>query len=174
MAQPAALDMFPDALGDPDRAGITPPDAKWPANLAAMVDVLHATLRERGHDDDAALDDAEHCAIAIAEYQGGRNYYLPTGKRLNERHLALGQAHSLCRRIGGGNRDIAGAKESCWETSRKGVVMVWLETGTLPDHPLITAQYCHAVSLKEFFPFERQRNREPTRRFGKGNFVGCR
>ena len=82
MAQPAAIDMFPDALGDPDRAGITPPDAKWPANLAAMVDVLHATLRERGHDDDAALDDAEHCAIAIAEYQGGRNYYLPTGERL--------------------------------------------------------------------------------------------
>ena len=84
MAQPAAIDMFPDALGDPDRAGITAPDAKWPANLAAMVDVLHATLRERGHDDDAALDDAEHCAIAIAEYQGGRNYYLPTGKRLKD------------------------------------------------------------------------------------------
>jgi len=84
MAQPAAIDMFPDALGDPDRAGITAPDAKWPANLAAMVDVLHATLRDRGHDDDAALDDAEHCAIAIAEYQGGRNYYLPTGKRLKD------------------------------------------------------------------------------------------
>lgn len=83
MMQPAAIDMFPDAVGDPERAGIVAPDAKWPANLAALVDVLHATLRGRGHDDDAALEDAQHCAIAIAEYQGGRNYYLPTGERLS-------------------------------------------------------------------------------------------
>lgn len=82
MSQPAAIDMFPDAQGDPERAGIEAPDAKWPANLAALVDVLHATLRDRGHDDDAALADAEACAVAVAEYQGGRNYYLPTGERL--------------------------------------------------------------------------------------------
>lgn len=82
MTQPAALDMFPEAVGDADRAGIGAPDAKWPANLAALVDVLHATLHGRGHDDDAALEDAQHCAIAVAEYQGGRNYYLPTGERL--------------------------------------------------------------------------------------------
>lgn len=82
MAQPAAFDMFPDAPGDPDRAGIAAPDAKWPANLALLVDVLHATLRGRGHDDATALDDAQHCAIAVGEYQGGRNYYLPTGERL--------------------------------------------------------------------------------------------
>jgi len=82
MTAQVAIDMFPDAQGDPDRAGITAPDAKWPANLAAMVDVLHATLRDRGYDDDVALEDAQRCAIAIAEYQGGRNYYLPTGERL--------------------------------------------------------------------------------------------
>jgi Mor family transcriptional regulator len=63
-------------------AGLEPPAEKWARTLAEMVDVLAADRRRRGEDEDVALADAQHTVLVLAEYQGGRQYYLPRGAAL--------------------------------------------------------------------------------------------
>jgi len=56
--------------------------ARWPQALADMVDLVVAVQRRRGRSHDEALGDAEACALAIGQYHGGRQWYLPSGERL--------------------------------------------------------------------------------------------
>lgn len=76
--------MFPDAPIDAARAGIEAPDEKWAGTLAEYFEVLMTTLRKRGRSADDALGDAAECVIALGQYCGGRQRYLPKGDRLRE------------------------------------------------------------------------------------------
>jgi Mor family transcriptional regulator len=74
------------ALGDGDtsRAGIDAPSDAWPSMLAELVDVLRASFQHRGRSEGEAIAEAQHAALAIGEYLGGRQIYLPRGDRLKE------------------------------------------------------------------------------------------
>jgi Mor family transcriptional regulator len=65
-------------------ADAMPPADAWPSMLAELVDVLVASFRARGRDEQAAIADAQAAALAIGEYMGGRQLYLPRGDRLRE------------------------------------------------------------------------------------------
>lgn len=74
--------MFEGAPTDAELAGIDAPTERWPTVLAEYIDVLRACFRQRGRTDDEALEDAQHAVIALGQYCGGRQTYLPTGDRL--------------------------------------------------------------------------------------------
>lgn len=76
------LDWLEDAPTNAELAALDAPDKRWPENLANLMDVLMATYQRFGIDDDRALDLAQQSALAIGQYQGGRQYYLPCGKSL--------------------------------------------------------------------------------------------
>lgn len=82
MVAKAAADMFPEAAGDPERAGITAPDDNWPGTLAEYFDVLVPVLVKRGRAHSVAIEDAAACVLALGRYCGGRQRYLPSGERL--------------------------------------------------------------------------------------------
>lgn len=77
-------DLFEDAPTNAELANLDAPTKRWPAMLAALVDVLAATMRRRGRSEEDALMDAQQSAIAIAMYAGGRQMYLPTGETLRK------------------------------------------------------------------------------------------
>lgn len=55
---------------------------KWPALLAALLDVLDRELQRNQVDREQARRLSRKQAAAIAAYLGGRNYYLPVGETL--------------------------------------------------------------------------------------------
>lgn len=76
-------DLFEHAPTDAALAGIEAPDERWPSTLAAYMEVLRTTFRRLGADDAMALDYAQHGVLALGQYCGGRQNYLPTGERLH-------------------------------------------------------------------------------------------
>lgn len=78
----ANVDMFEDAPTRAELAGIEAPDKRWPRTLAEYIDVLRATFRRLGASEEQALDYAEQGVLALGQYCGGRQGYLPTGERL--------------------------------------------------------------------------------------------
>ncbi|MHB1273637.1 MAG: Mor transcription activator family protein [Rhodanobacter sp.] len=78
-------DLFENAPTDAELAelaGLDAPSELWPSVLAEYIDVLRACFRRRGRTDDEALEEAQHAVIALGQYCGGRQSYLPTGDRL--------------------------------------------------------------------------------------------
>lgn len=75
-------DWLEHAPTNAELASLGASDKHWPENLAALIDVLLATFRRHGLDDPEALNLAQQSVLAIGHYQGGRQYYLPTGERL--------------------------------------------------------------------------------------------
>ncbi|ULU26612.1 Mor transcription activator family protein [Dyella terrae] len=75
-------DLFEDAATDASLAGIEPPSDRWPSTLAELVDVLRALFVKRGRSEDDAISEAQQAALAIGEYLGGRQIYLPCGDSL--------------------------------------------------------------------------------------------
>lgn len=63
---------------------IDAPSDVWPSMLAELVDVLRASFQRRGRSEGEAIAEAQHAALAIGEYLGGRQIYLPRGDRLKE------------------------------------------------------------------------------------------
>lgn len=57
-------------------------DDRWPKVLAELVDVLAAEALRRGRSPDEALQDAQASVLALANYLGGRQIYLPRGDRI--------------------------------------------------------------------------------------------
>lgn len=68
---------------------------EWPRTLADLMDVMVATLRQLGVDDDGAERIARALAIAQAKYIGGVPMYLPSGSTLETAllHDAIYRAH---------------------------------------------------------------------------------
>lgn len=77
-------DMFETAPTDAALAGIEAPSDNWPSMLAELVDVLRATFQRRGRSEAEAIVEAQHAAMSIGEYLGGRQVYLPRGDRLRD------------------------------------------------------------------------------------------
>ncbi|MEI7036458.1 Mor transcription activator family protein [Fulvimonas yonginensis] len=77
-------DMFETAPVDATLAGIEAPSDNWPSMLAELVDVLRATFQRRGRSEAEAITEAQQAAMAIGEYLGGRQVYLPRGDRLRD------------------------------------------------------------------------------------------
>lgn len=75
-------DLFENAATDASLAGIEAPADRWPSTLAELVDVLRALFMKRGRSEDEAIGEAQHAALAIGEYLGGRQIYLPCGDSL--------------------------------------------------------------------------------------------
>lgn len=75
-------DLFESAPTDATLAGIEPPTDRWPSTLAELVDVLRALFIKRGRSAGDATVEAQHAALAIGEYLGGRQIYLPCGESL--------------------------------------------------------------------------------------------
>lgn len=78
----ANADMFEGAPTHAELAGIDAPDKRWPRTLAEYIDVLRATFQRLGATEEQALDYAEQGVLALGQYCGGRQGYLPTGERL--------------------------------------------------------------------------------------------
>lgn len=75
-------DLFPDAPTDAELAGIDAPGDRWPSTLAELVDVLRTVAMRRGRSESEAIAEAQQGALAIGEYLGGRQIYLPSGESL--------------------------------------------------------------------------------------------
>lgn len=75
-------ELFSD-LPLPDLEAIQTEDVrgKWPKTMAEMVDVAVAALKDQG-DDAPRL--ARNVIAALAKYHGGRMWYLPCGKSLEQ------------------------------------------------------------------------------------------
>lgn len=76
------MDMFESAPTDAELAGVDAPSERWPSVLAEYIDVLRAVFVKRGRTPDEALEDAQQAVLALGQYCGGRQCYLPTGERL--------------------------------------------------------------------------------------------
>lgn len=75
-------DLFETAPTDAELAHIDAPNERWPTILAEYIDVLRATFLRLGATDQLALDYAQQGVLALGQYCGGRQSYLPTGDRL--------------------------------------------------------------------------------------------
>ncbi len=71
-----------DALELVNRGAADLPEEAWAPALAAMVAVLNDTYQRMGLPDDEAARMATAGVLALAEYFGGRMFYLPRGERL--------------------------------------------------------------------------------------------
>ncbi|MDO5625031.1 MAG: Mor transcription activator family protein [Pseudomonadota bacterium] len=78
------------------------PDAKWPKALVEFIEVVEASHLAAGLSEDDAFRLARRAVIALAEYRGGRVFYLPTGHALQ---VALQHAE-IYRRFNGRNIDM--------------------------------------------------------------------
>lgn len=75
-------DLFENAPTDIELAQVDGPTSRWPTTLAELVDVLRCVAVRRGRSEEEAIADAQQGALAIGEYLGGRQIYLPFGDRL--------------------------------------------------------------------------------------------
>lgn len=84
------------------------PESKWAPALVSMVQVLEARHRTRGMAEDDAFALACDSVMALAEYFGGRVWYLPRGDRLK---IALRDAsiHRQWQRKGAVIQNLAAA-----------------------------------------------------------------
>lgn len=76
------MSAIPDIVAG--EAVVDAPSDAWPSMLAELVDVLRASFQRRGRSEEEAIAEAQHAALAIGEYLGGRQIYLPRGDRLKE------------------------------------------------------------------------------------------
>lgn len=76
------MDMFEAEPTNAELAAIDAPSERWPSVLAEYIDVLRAVFLKRGRSADDALEDAQQAVLALGQYCGGRQSYLPTGERL--------------------------------------------------------------------------------------------
>lgn len=97
-----------DLLGPPDDGELERlmdadpgelPEERWAQSLVDMVRVQEAVYRRAGHPEDDAFELARAGVMALAEYYGGRMWYLPRGDRLR---AALRDAE-IYRRVKRGN-----------------------------------------------------------------------
>jgi Mor family transcriptional regulator len=78
-------DLFPDEqIPDDVLDHLDDPEvrSRWPRDLAAMLDVLEAELGRHVDDETQARRLAAVAITALAEYHGGRMFYLPKGDGL--------------------------------------------------------------------------------------------
>lgn len=54
----------------------------WPGNLVACVEVIAAAFTRNGRKAEEAKSDAKVATVALAEYFGGRPFYIPKIDRL--------------------------------------------------------------------------------------------
>lgn len=58
------------------------PSDKWEKALVEFIEVGEAALRRRGLSADDAFAQAREVVLSIADFRGGRLFYLPKGERL--------------------------------------------------------------------------------------------
>lgn len=75
-------DLFEGGTTDAALTGIEAPSDRWPSTLAELFDVLRALFLKRGRSEGDAISEAQQAALAIGEYLGGRQIYLPCGESL--------------------------------------------------------------------------------------------
>lgn len=54
----------------------------WSGNLVACVEVIAAALARKGRKPAEASSDAKDATMALADYFGGRQFYMPSGAKL--------------------------------------------------------------------------------------------
>lgn len=76
------IDLLPDDDTGPlpDLAGVTVEN--WGKVLAGMVDLFTTLFRRRGRTVEEATEEAQVVVLELANYQGGREVYLPRGNKL--------------------------------------------------------------------------------------------
>lgn len=80
---------------DPD----TLPKERWPRDLVAAIEVQEAAFGRLGYNDEEAFRLARAGVLALADYGGGRDWYLPRGDAL----LAAARDAEIYRRAHRGN-----------------------------------------------------------------------
>ncbi|WP_293763650.1 Mor transcription activator family protein [Stenotrophomonas sp.] len=81
MTQPELkLEHGSGTLSDADLDAL--PKERWPRDLVAAIEVQEAAFVRLGHDEDEAFKLARAGVLALAEYGGGRDWYLPRGDTL--------------------------------------------------------------------------------------------
>lgn len=58
------------------------PKERWPQELVNAIEVLEAAYHRAGYPDEAAFTLARVGMVALADYRGGRQWYLPRGDAL--------------------------------------------------------------------------------------------
>ena len=81
MTQPELkLDHGSAAFTDADLDAL--PKERWPRDLVAAIEVQEAAFQRLGYGEDDAFKLARAGVLALAEYGGGRHWYLPRGDTL--------------------------------------------------------------------------------------------
>lgn len=75
------------------------PKERWPRELVRAIEVVESAYIELGYAEDVAFELARAGMVALAEFGGGRQWYLPRGDALQ---TALRDAH-IYRRARRGN-----------------------------------------------------------------------
>ena len=58
------------------------PKDRWPRDLVRAIEVMEAAFMQAGHTEAAAFELARTGVVALANYGGGRQWYLPRGDAL--------------------------------------------------------------------------------------------
>lgn len=58
------------------------PKERWPQELVNAIEVLESAYHRAGYSDEAAFALARTGMVALADYRGGRQWYLPRGDAL--------------------------------------------------------------------------------------------
>ncbi|MBH1476294.1 Mor transcription activator family protein [Stenotrophomonas forensis] len=58
------------------------PKERWPRDLVSAIEVQEAAFQRLGYDEDEAFKLARAGVLALADYGGGRDWYLPRGDTL--------------------------------------------------------------------------------------------
>lgn len=82
MSDDNQIDLLPDDDTGPLPGLVDVGTEKWGKVLAGMVDLFTALFRRRGRSLDEATEEAQVVVMELANYQGGREVYLPRGDRL--------------------------------------------------------------------------------------------
>ncbi|WP_386695869.1 Mor transcription activator family protein [Lonepinella sp. MS14435] len=72
---------------------------KWPDLLVEIIDVFAKEFEKQGEDAQKARTQANHFTFTLAEYFGGRSFYLPSGTRLK----ATVRAYTIFKEFNGNN-----------------------------------------------------------------------
>ncbi|MEP7041873.1 MAG: Mor transcription activator family protein [Dokdonella sp.] len=87
-----------------ENADVCADEKQWAPLLVDMLRVVESQKRREGMQADAAAADARTTVLALAEYFGGRQIYLPKGEKLR---AALMHAEIYKRFNGRNTRDLA-------------------------------------------------------------------
>lgn len=80
------------------------PKDRWPRDLVSAIEVMEAAFQRAGYAEDVAFDLARTGVVALADYRGGRQWYLPRGDALT---IALRDAGIYRRSRRGNIADLA-------------------------------------------------------------------